>query len=111
MTGTEASERDEGQQEKIAAQKAQLAALDTASLPPASAFLETGWTAAPHLEEPVEEAVEEVEEAENAEEAIIDPLLPPSTAPAAIQVSRAGRKRVPTMKALEAEKPPKRGIE
>jgi hypothetical protein len=57
----------------------------------------------------VEEAVEEVEE---AEEAIIDPFLPPqSTAPAAIYVSRAGRKRAPTMKALEAEKPPNRGIE
>jgi hypothetical protein len=31
--------------------------------------------------------------------------------PAALQVSRAGRKRAPTVKALEAEKVPKRGTE
>jgi hypothetical protein len=33
-------------------------------------------------------------------------ILPPSTAPAIL--SRAGRKRAPTIKALEAEKAPKR---
>jgi hypothetical protein len=49
---------------------------------------------------------------EEAEEVINDPFLPPpSTAPAALPVSRAGRKRAPTMKALEAEKVPKRGTE
>jgi hypothetical protein len=40
------------------------------------------------------------------EEALIPP---PSTAPAILQVSRAGRRRAPTMKALEAEQAPKRG--
>jgi hypothetical protein len=85
VTDTEASKRDANQREKIAAQKAQLAALDTVSLPPTSAFLAIGWTMVPHLEEPVDTAVEEVEEAEEAEEAIIDPFLPPSSiAPAAI---------------------------
>ena len=47
---------------------------------------------------------------EEAEEAVDDPFMPPPlTAPAAIQVSRAGRKRAPLIKALEAEKAPKRG--
>jgi hypothetical protein len=60
----------------------------------------------------VDEAVEKVENAEEAEEAIVNlPLPPQSAAPAAIQVSRAGRKRAPTMKALEAEKLPKRDTE
>jgi hypothetical protein len=43
------------------------------------------------------------EEEQEIDEAFI---LPPSTAPAALL--RAGRKRAPTMKALEAEKAPKR---
>jgi hypothetical protein len=47
---------------------------------------------------------EEEEEEQEIDEAFIPP---PSTAPAAL--SRAGRKRAPTMKALEAEKAPKRG--
>ena len=51
-----------------------------------------------------EECREEEEEEEEEEEAFI---LPPSTAPAIL--SRAGRKRAPTMKALEAEKASKRG--
>jgi hypothetical protein len=47
-----------------------------------------------------------------AEVTIDDPFLPPpSTAPASLPVSRAGRKRAPTMKALEAERAPKRGID
>jgi hypothetical protein len=56
--------------------------------------------------EEIQKAAEaaEVEEAEEAEEAF---MLPPSTAPAAL--SRAGRKRAPTLKALEAEKASKRG--
>ena len=41
---------------------------------------------------------------EEKEEALIPPL---STAPAALTVSRAGCKRAPTMKALEAETAPK----
>ena len=56
----------------------------------------------------VGEEEEETEEEEEEEEE--DPLIPPpSTAPPALTVSRAGRKRAPTMKALEAEKAPKRG--
>jgi hypothetical protein len=44
-----------------------------------------------------------------AEEAIDEPFRPsPSIAPTALPTSRAGRKRAPTMKALEAEKAPKR---
>jgi hypothetical protein len=66
VTDTEASKRDVNQREKIAAQKARLAALDTVSLPPTSAFLAIGWTMTPHLEEPVEKAVEEVEVADKA---------------------------------------------
>jgi hypothetical protein len=54
---------------------------------------------------------EEEEEEEGEEEEIVDdPLIPPpSTAQAAITQSRAGRKRAPTMKALEAEKATKGG--
>ncbi|ERF75457.1 hypothetical protein EPUS_06989 [Endocarpon pusillum Z07020] len=54
---------------------------------------------------------EEEEEKEEEEEEAIDEAFipPPSTAPAAMTQSRAGRKRAPTMKALEAEKAPKRG--
>jgi hypothetical protein len=52
----------------------------------------------------------QADEEDIEEEAVEDPFLPPpSTAPAAIQTSRAGRKRAPTMKALEAEKAPKQG--
>jgi hypothetical protein len=36
-------------------------------------------------------------------------IPPPSTAPAAMTQSIAGRKRAPTMKALDAETAPKRG--
>ncbi|ERF73029.1 hypothetical protein EPUS_07123 [Endocarpon pusillum Z07020] len=53
---------------------------------------------------------EEEEEEEEEEEAIDEAFIPPpSTAPAAMTQSRAGRKRAPTMKALEAEMAPKRG--
>jgi hypothetical protein len=46
---------------------------------------------------------------EESEEIIDDPFLPPpSTAPGALLVSRADCKRASTMKALEAEKVPKR---
>ena len=57
-------------------------------------------------EEEDKDEEEDKEEEEEEEEAL---MPPPSTAPAALQVSRAGRKRAPTMKALEAEKAPKRG--
>jgi hypothetical protein len=52
--------------------------------------------------------LDEEEEGEGQEEEIVDDPPPPSTAPAAMTQSRAGRKRAPTMKALEAEKMPKR---
>jgi hypothetical protein len=99
-------------------------------LPSTSSFLAQGWirSPAPTLEAlkeapeaeieaeeaPEAEAETETEEAPEAEteEAINDPFRPPpSTAPAALLVSRAGRKRAPTMKALEAEKAPKRGMD
>ncbi|ERF74783.1 hypothetical protein EPUS_03167 [Endocarpon pusillum Z07020] len=50
------------------------------------------------------------EKEEEEEEALDEAFIPPlSTAPAVMTQSRAGRKRAPTMKALEAEKAPKRG--
>jgi hypothetical protein len=72
---------------------------------------------APETETEAEEAPEAEAEAEEApeaetEEAINDSFRPPpSTAPAALPVSRAGRKRALTMNALEAEKAPKRGMD
>lgn len=62
------------------------------------------------MEENEAEEAEEVKGVKRVEEAAEDPFLPPPlTATAALQVSRACRKRAPTMKALEAEKGPKRG--
>jgi hypothetical protein len=123
MTGAEASERDAEQRDKIAAQRTQLQALEVSLIPPTSSFLAQGWIRrpAPPLEVPEEvpDAEREAEEAPEAEveaeaeagEAIDDPFRPPpSTAPAALPTSRAGRKRASTMKALEAEKAPKRGM-
>jgi hypothetical protein len=53
---------------------------------------------------------EEKEEREEEEKVVEVALVPPpSTAPAMLQVSRAGRKRAPTMKALDAEQGPKWG--
>ena len=54
----------------------------------------------------------EAEEASKAEEeAINDPFRPLSSiAPTALPTLRADRKRAPIIKALEAEKAPKRGI-
>jgi hypothetical protein len=130
MTGAEASERDAEQRDKIAAQRTQLQALGVSLIPPTSSFLAQGWIRrrAPPLkvlkevpdaeaeEAPDAEVEAEAEEAPDAEveaeaeEAIDDPSRPPpSTAPAALPTSRASRKRAPTMKALEAEKAPKRG--
>jgi hypothetical protein len=52
----------------------------------------------------------EEREEEESEQAVDDAFMPPSsTAPAILQPSRAGRKRAPTMKALEAELASKRG--
>jgi hypothetical protein len=109
MTGAEASERDAEQRDKIAAQEIQLQALSVSLLPPTSSLAQ-GWIRSPA---PPLEALEEAPETEaEAEEAIDDPFRPPpSTAPAALPASRAGCKRAPTMKALEAEKAPKRGVD
>ena len=52
---------------------------------------------------------EEEEEAEAKKEEEDLFVSPPSTAPPALTISRAERKRAPTMKALEAEAAPKRG--
>jgi hypothetical protein len=50
------------------------------------------------------------EEDEEKEQAIDEAfILPPSTAPAMMQLSRAGRKRAPTLKTLEAQEAPKQG--
>jgi hypothetical protein len=93
-----------------------------------SFFLVQGWIRspapplealkeAPETETEVEKASKAEAETEKApeaetEEAINDPFRPPlTTAPAALPVSRAGRKRAPIMKALEAEKAPKRGMD
>jgi hypothetical protein len=58
------------------------------------------------------EALKEASKTEaEAEKAINNPFRPLlSTAPAALLVLRAGPKRAPIMKALEAEKAPKRGV-
>jgi hypothetical protein len=80
MTGTDATERDANQREKAADKEANAKTAEAA----------------------------EADDEDIEEEAVEDPFLPPpSTAPAAIQTSRAGRKRAPTIKALEAEKAPK----
>jgi hypothetical protein len=59
-----------------------------------------------HLNRSSDEEKEREEEEKVVEPALI-PL--PSTPSAMLQESRAGRKRAPTMKALEAEQGPKRG--
>lgn len=108
MTGPEAAERDADKREKLANQKALRA------LP----FLRGD-----EAEEGVEEEAEEAEDdAEDEEPEVLEDhyLPPPSTAPAKLQApatlstpsaqfSRAGRKRAPTAKALEAENSAKRG--
>jgi hypothetical protein len=85
MTGAEGAERNVNQREKAANKEANAKAAEATE-------------------------AAEADEEDIEEEAVGDPFLPlPSTAPAAIQTSRAGRKRAPTTKALEAEKAPKRG--
>ena len=107
--GAEAAERDTDRREKLANQEA----LRALPFP-----VEDG------TEDEVEKMVED--KAEETPAVIEDSFLPPpSTAPATlqapatslatlstplIQYSRAGRKRAPTAKALEAENPTKRGV-
>ena len=116
MTGAEAAERDANQREKLAKKKAKVKAIEATEAAEEAAEEEKAAEEKKATKEEAaeEEAAEEEkdteEEEDTEEEAIEDPFLPsPSTAPAAIQTSRAGRKRAPTMKALEAEKTPKRG--
>jgi hypothetical protein len=67
----------------------------------------TAATTAPFV--PAISGEDEEEEEEEEEEAVDEAFMPPpSTVPAATTQSRAGRKRAPTMKALEAEIAPKR---
>ena len=105
MTGAEAAEKDANKREEEADRERRLREREAQTLsfgasepllrppPPTSS------------EDKEEEKEEEEEEEQEVDEALI---LPPSTAPVALQVSRAGRKRAPTMKALEAETAPKR---
>ena len=134
MTGAEASERDANQREQAATREARSETPlspstavsarevnkeeDTVTLVPDSPLrtppaLDAGGGAGAEAHEATvivratttpEGGMEEGEEEEKVDEAFIPP---PSTAPPVM--SRAGRKRAPTMKALEAEKAPKRG--
>ena len=105
ITGTEAAERDANtrEQEAINQEKRSQALEPEASNP----LLRRPITLTSSEDE------EEEDDGEAEEEAAVDEALmpPPSTAPARLQVSRAGRKRAPTMKALEAETASKRGKE
>ena len=133
LTGAEAAEKDANNREQAANREARLLAIEALSLsydsgpllrptpPPPNAHstdietvperpfntdsttLAAPAASLPQLAHPFGE-----EEEEEEKEAVEEP--PPSTAPAMMQVSRAGRKRAPTMKALEAEKAPKWGI-
>ncbi|KAF7502878.1 hypothetical protein GJ744_004947 [Endocarpon pusillum] len=117
MTGAEAAERDANNREQAAGREARqrereayaltfgrepILQMVSVALSPPSAPAIMPAASGEAFREPLEEEEEEEEEG--------DPFIPPpSTAPAMIQVSRAGRKRAPTIKALEAEKAPKRG--
>lgn len=107
MTGAEAAEKDANtreqeamNREKCLREREAQALTFKASKPLLRPLPSAG------SEDKEEEKEEEEEEEEGVDEALIPP---PSTAPARLQVSRAGRKRAPTMKALEAETAPKRG--
>jgi hypothetical protein len=88
MTGVEAAERDANKREQTETRGKRSQATKEAA----------------EEEEAAEEATEEEEAAEEA----FRP--PPSTAPAALALPKAGRKRVPIMKALEGEMVPKRSM-
>lgn len=113
MTGAEAAEYNADKKEQAEAREKRIQTAETfvlslnadwtiplrASPPPAA---EGGERA--EKEEREEEEAEVAEAAEAAEKAFIPSS---STAPAAMTQLRAGRKRAPTMKALEAEMVPK----
>ena len=124
MTGAEAAERDANSREQAAAQEAHSESEGRASEEEAEKKTkqkkvekdteqeeaEERASEEEAEEEASEEEAEEEAEQEEAEEKVGGAeafILPPSTAPAIL--SRAGRKRAPTMKALEAEMAPKRG--
>jgi hypothetical protein len=79
-------------------------------LPPTSFFLAQEWIRSPAL---LLKALEKASETEAETEVTINnPFQPPlSTAPASLPVLRAGRKRALIIKALEAERAPKRGMD
>ncbi len=105
MTGTEAAERDANNREQVAAREARQREREAYALTFGREPIPLALSPPSAPEIAPRDTLEEEEEEEEE-----DPfILPPSTAPAMIQVSRAGRKRAPTMKALEAEKAPKRG--
>jgi len=133
MTGAEAAERDANNREQAVAQEARQEASQEANIaltwrPPPSPNVESIPNTSPRgfavaaavtaaaaaatattVDRPSSHPQEEKEE-EEEEEAIDRAFIPPpSTAPAAMTQSRAGRKRAPTMKALEAEQASKRG--
>ena len=133
MTGAEAVERDANNREQAVAQEARQEASQEANIaltwrPPPSPNVESIPNTSPRgfavaaavtaaaaavtattVDRPSSHPQEEKEE-EEEEEAIDRAFIPPpSTAPAAMTQSRAGRKRAPTMKALEAEQASKRG--
>jgi hypothetical protein len=121
MTDAEVTEKNADQREQTANREARLQAAETfvrqtcpGSIPlsshkssPPTVIPDTPPHVHAHKEEEEEEEEEEHKEKEQPAEDAFMP--PPSTAPAMLQPSRAGRKRAPTMKALEAEQAPKRG--
>ena len=126
MTGAEAAKRDANTREQGANQERRLREAQALTFEPPEPLLRHSLRPQPSAssedeeeedkeeeeedKEEEEEEKEEEEEEKEEEEAVDEALMPPpSTAPAALQVSRAGRKRAPTMKALEAEAAPKRG--
>ncbi|KAF7502290.1 hypothetical protein GJ744_006169 [Endocarpon pusillum] len=111
MTGAEAAEKDANDREQRAAREARQRERETYALTFGREPIPLALSPSSALEIAPRDTLEEEEEKkEEDEEEEEDPfILPPSTAPAIIQVSRAGRKRALTMKALEAEKAPKRG--
>ncbi|KAF7511282.1 hypothetical protein GJ744_004847 [Endocarpon pusillum] len=110
ITRAEAAEKDANDREQRAAREARQREREAYALTFGREPIPLALSPPSAPEIAPRDTLEEEEEEEEEDEEEEDPfILPPSTAPAMIQVSRAGRKRAPTMKALEAEKAPKRG--
>ena len=101
MTGAEAAERDANKREREAAQEACLRQRELNTPPPPSETMTSRSISSflapePTLAVPDDPATSFEGEKEEKEEEIDKALIPPpSTAPAALQVSRAGRKEHP----------------